>query len=408
VNQKAIKLSAMEEAKAYFDDAIKLLNTMPETDGNRARRISLLVNQIDVFKLLYKLPEYHDLLTRYEPMAMKLDNPGLLGAFYANMANCEWASENPGKAIQTAAKGAELCEASGNAEGAAQAYETLQYTHLLHNDNFDKAIALTEDVLRKMEQQFNLRLCVWAFCGASLAYGRLGRWDEAREEGKKGLRLAEEYSDNSMISFAAWTVSWSYLFKGDLDQAIEYGDLGVQKAPTPADKMWAQTILAWVWCRAGEPKRGSETLAAILPIMQAGRFIPFEITLMPMLGEGYWLAGEYDNARDTLEKLLELAGRCEYRYFIGWAQRLLGEIAIETNPAEAAPHFEKSIAVLRKIKAENELALAYSGYGRFHKQHGNIAEAREYLNKALEIFERLGTLLEPDKVRKELGELPKE
>jgi len=31
--------------------------------------------------------------------------------------------------------------------------------------------------------------------------------------------------------------------------------------------------------------------------------------------------------------------------------------------------------------------------------------AREYLAKALEIFERLGTLIEPDKVRKELVEL---
>jgi hypothetical protein len=34
------------------------------------------------------------------------------------------------------------------------------------------------------------------------------------------------------------------------------------------------------------------------------------------------------------------------------------------------------------------------------------AEARRYLTDALEIFERLGTLLEPDKVRKELAELP--
>jgi hypothetical protein len=29
-----------------------------------------------------------------------------------------------------------------------------------------------------------------------------------------------------------------------------------------------------------------------------------------------------------------------------------------------------------------------------------------YLTQALEIFERLGTLIEPDKVQKELGELP--
>jgi tetratricopeptide (TPR) repeat protein len=85
----------------------------------------------------------------------------------------------------------------------------------------------------------------------------------------------------------------------------------------------------------------------------------------------------------------------------------LGEIALKTDPAQAVPHFEKSMAVLQEIKAENELALAYAGYGRLHKQKGQIAQARKYLTKALEIFERLGTLIEPDKVREELAEVPK-
>jgi flagellin-specific chaperone FliS len=51
---------------------------------------------------------------------------------------------------------------------------------------------------------------------------------------------------------------------------------------------------------------------------------------------------------------------------------------------------------LREIKAENELALAFVGYGRLYKQQNQITQAREYLVKALEIFERLGTLLEPE------------
>jgi tetratricopeptide (TPR) repeat protein len=98
------------------------------------------------------------------------------------------------------------------------------------------------------------------------------------------------------------------------------------------------------------------------------------------------------------------------KFFIGWAYRLLGEIALKTNPAQArdplaAPHFEESIAIFQRIKAENELALAYAGYGRLRKNQGEIARARKYLTKALEIFERLGTLIEPEKVREELGEL---
>jgi tetratricopeptide (TPR) repeat protein len=135
--------------------------------------------------------------------------------------------------------------------------------------------------------------------------------------------------------------------------------------------------------------------------------MPSVIPTTCTLGEGYWLAGDDDKARQTLEEGLEMADSCGVRYYAGFAQRLLGELALKTNPTQAALHFEKSMAVLREIKAENELALAYAGYGRLHKQQGQIGQAREYLTKALEIFERLGTLIEPDKVKEELAELPK-
>ena len=115
-----------------------------------------------------------------------------------------------------------------------------------------------------------------------------------------------------------------------------------------------------------------------------------------------------DKARQMLEEGLEIADQCGAGYYAGFGQRLLGESALKANPAQAAAHFEKSIPVLQEIKAENELALAYADYGRFHKKQGQVAQAREYLTKALEIFERLGTLVEPDKVREELAELPEE
>ena len=35
-----------------------------------------------------------------------------------------------------------------------------------------------------------------------------------------------------------------------------------------------------------------------------------------------------------------------------------------------------------------------------------MEKAREYFEKALEIFERLGTLIEPERIGKELAELP--
>ena len=81
-----------------------------------------------------------------------------------------------------------------------------------------------------------------------------------------------------------------------------------------------------------------------------------------------------------------MAEQCGVRYYAGFAHRLLGESILKTNPTQAASHFEKSIAIFQKIKAENQLAMAYAGFGRLHKQQGETVRAREYLTKALEIF----------------------
>jgi len=274
--------------------------------------------------------------------------------------------------------------------------------------DFEQVIALKEDVLHKIEERFNLRWYVRLLCVVSRAYSYLGRWDQAVEEAQKALKVAEQSTDNSLIIFAAWTLSMAYTWRGDLGRGVEYGELALQKAVTPADKSWTGRGLGWALCRAGETNRGIELLGAAVGIVQASGHMPSKIPTACILGAGYWLAGKDDKARQTLEEGLEMADRCGARYYLGWAQRLLGEITLKANPGQAASHFENSMAVLQEIKAENELALAYAGYGRLHKQQGEIARAREYLTRALEIFDRLGTLIEPDKVRKELDELPED
>jgi class 3 adenylate cyclase/tetratricopeptide (TPR) repeat protein len=401
-NQKAARFNAMEEALAYFEEAMKLLDSLPETQANQERRISLVVNQIMVFKLHFKVVEYYALLNRYEPMAMGLGNQGLLGAYYNRKADCEWWFGKLDEGIQTITKAIELCRASGNIEDLGYAYHGLAWFYV-HQGNFDPVFAFKKEAIPVLERAFNLRWYVWTFCVAGFAYINLGRWDEALEEDQKALSVAEKYADNSLISFANFSISWLYISKGDLTRAVECGELAVQKAPTPVDQMWAQSVLAWAWCRAGEPGRGVEVLAQIVMMLQASRFVLGEIWTRVWLGEGYFLAGEYEKAHQTLKECVELAEQCGTKFYMGQATRLLGEIELKTKPDQAGACFEKSIAIFREIKAENELALAYAGYGRLHKQLGDMARAQGYLNQALEIFERLGTLMEPDKVKEELA-----
>jgi len=406
-NQKAARGNAMEAAKGYFDQAMELLDRLPDSKENQGQRVSLLVNQLMVFNLLLKTPEYYDLLTRYEPFLAESGSPGLQGAFYARLGGCEFSFGFLDQAVRTLTEAAELCEADGNAEDAALAYGYLQYSCLFTGD-FERALDLKEAILRKMDERFDLRWYVGALGGATIANSVLGRWDEAMEEGQKALAVAQEFADNGVISLAAAYISGLYTERGDMNSAIEYAELAVAKAPTPLDKAWSQTYLAAAWCRSGEPRRGIDVLAALVQNLKTARMVPWELNCLGFLCGGYLLAEEYDRARQTAEGLLQLAERCGSGVYVGLAHGVLGEVALQFKLTEAGAHFEKSIALAQRAKARGTLAIRYSGMGRFHKQQGNAEQARDYLMKALELFEGLGTLIQSDMVRNELAELPEE
>ena len=73
---------------------------------------------------------------------------------------------------------------------------------------------------------------------------------------------------------------------------------------------------------------------------------------------------------------------------------------------EAEAHLEQSLTILKSIQAENEAALTLAALGRLRKKQRRWKAARQNLTEALETFERLGTLIEPERVRQELASLP--
>jgi len=405
-NQKAARIYAMEDTKSYFDEAMKLLDSLPDTQKNRERRLSLLVNQDQVYYLLLRMPEYHEFLMRYEPLLDDLSSPKLVAAYYTRLGYCEQQVGFLDRAIQSSTKAAELSESAGNVEDAAYAYHVLAWSHMLRSE-FDRAFDYKEKVFRTLDKKLNFVVLVRTLTAASAGCTFLGRWDSAVKHAEEALLLAKRSSDKSLITQATYILAMVYSFMGESKLAIEHAELSVKIAPSAGIKQWSRMFSGGASCRFGEPKKGIETLVSILPALRMGRFFSGEVTAMYYLAEGYLIAGDLAKATETAEDLLQRAEPSGARFHSGCAQRVLAEVALKTEPSQATPLFEKAISIFREIRAENELALAYSGMGRFHKQQGNTEHARKYLTDALEIFERLGTLLEPDKVRKELADLPK-
>lgn len=408
-NQKAARRNAMIEANIYFDQAMRLLDNLPETEANARRRISVLVNQLLVVLMLYKIQEYYELLTRFHPLATNLGDSGLLEAFNSRVGFCDWAFGFFDRAIQTTQKAAEHCEAIGRFGDAGLAYLVWQWSHFYKGD-FDQVLKLKEHVFRMMEREFELRWYTFALFGAAFAHTFLGQWNQAERAARDGLEIGETFSDNGVICFAAYTLSMIYTHVGDLTRAIKFGELAVEKAPTPLDKGWAQAFLAWARARNGEPLSAVEVLAPVVAIGRSARYRPNEI-LAPLLCEAYYLASEYGKAAAALDELLQIAEPSGMKYFVGFAHRLHADILRTTNADEAgvsraASHYQDAITLLQQIGAPRELALALAGYGQLQKLTGLGAEAGRTLGEAIEIFDRLGIVQESSRARDLLDQLP--
>jgi tetratricopeptide (TPR) repeat protein len=321
------------------------------------------------------------------------------------MGHCEeWFGELD-KGIQNETKALALCKDAGNLEDAAYACNTLQWCYFYKAD-YGQVLSLKKETLQLLEQQFNLRWYVRTLCIVSLTYWLLGCWNESIDEVKRALEAAEKIGDNSLVSHATMVVSCTYSQKGEIENGIECAMMAIEKAPTPADKAFAELALAFAFVRDGKFEKPIEILEAMLPVYRAMRFVPEEVGYGMVLGEAYLMAGEHEKAHQVLKRYIEVAQRHEIKCYTPYAYRILGEVSLKTDPTQAARHFEKSIGICQEVKAENELALAYADYGRYYRQKGDIVQAQEYLIKAQKIFERLGTLIEPEKIRKELAELP--
>jgi hypothetical protein len=73
---------------------------------------------------------------------------------------------------------------------------------------------------------------------------------------------------------------------------------------------------------------------------------------------------------------------------------------------EAVRRLEPAVETLRASGSENELGLALGALGRAKRLTGDEVGATATTQEALAILDRLGTLEEPDRLRRELAAEP--
>jgi tetratricopeptide (TPR) repeat protein len=126
------------------------------------------------------------------------------------------------------------------------------------------------------------------------------------------------------------------------------------------------------------------------------------------LGEAYLRQEEWLRARTILEEVLATCQEAGYRHLVGVAERLLGESFTTEEPTAAAAHLEAATQILAEVGARNDMARVLVAQANLCRSIGNPVGARQLLERALTLFDSLGTLDEPQRIRAALLELSKD
>jgi tetratricopeptide (TPR) repeat protein len=111
--------------------------------------------------------------------------------------------------------------------------------------------------------------------------------------------------------------------------------------------------------------------------------------IMLSLGEGYLLAGRVEDAHRLAERLLALSRDRKERGNQAWALWLLGEIAAQRQPpnaAQAETYYQQALALAEELGMRPLVAHCYLGLGQLYHQTGRAEQARAALTTAIDLY----------------------
>jgi tetratricopeptide (TPR) repeat protein len=390
----------MEEAISYFYDAAAALEELADTRENRVRHASLLVDQTGEFHFTHRHREYYELLIRGEALIRGLNDDLLLGAYLARLGHQEviLLDDFPRVAARLH-EAAEICERAGNDVDAGAAYAFLTWTCHMTGD-YRPAEVNRDRALDKLSRRFHPIWFQFAHAGGVLAYVFAGQWERALGEAEVAVAEGQSRGDAGIVSFNAAFAAFACLEQRDWDRASEYAQFALQEAPTVYFEGIPQLFLASLLCSTDRLEQGVPILEAIVPMVEASEHRVIWMFAVNFLATAYVSSGRVDDARAVLEPVLAWAERAGAGYITARSRRTMAEIDAASGAEMAAlSHLERAIEVSERTGSENELALALAERGRLL----GGATGRRELERALSIFDRLGTLIEPDHIRAELA-----
>ena len=220
-----------------------------------------------------------------------------------------------------------------------------------------------------------------------------GEWDEALDYYNRAIELSEEVGDERVKAEALRNIGMIYKNRNEWDNAVSYLTRGMEIS----EKITDYHITADIYYNLGSV--ADETGELVEARKYFGKCMDLAVNIgdSPEIAEAYMGIGrvharksEYDESIEAIKKAVDILEKALDLGELSKAYANLGATYNEVNVNEAIKYHMKSIEIADKtwnirIKGYSFLNIAYS----FIKKD-ELKRAYNYLEKALEIFEKLG------------------
>jgi class 3 adenylate cyclase/tetratricopeptide (TPR) repeat protein len=403
--EKSQRLWANSEALTYFNDALHRLDRLPDTEPNRLRRIDAVLKQAEVKFALGRHAEHIQALEAIRGIVDQTDDPRRRATWrYWFGFLHSLTGGRPDVAIEHCREAAAIASAFDLDDIDAFANCCLAQVYTIAGRLHD-AVEVGERALAIFEARGNLWWAGRTLGHLTWAANALGEWEASLNYCRRALEHGGALQNLRLRTIGWWRMASACVQQGDLEGGFECCNEALALAPIPYDVAMARAVRGYGEIKAGRLDAGMAELREAAEWFESAHLRHSHLRLDLWLAEGHLFRGDRARARPLIEEVLRASRETGYLYFEGVACWLMSECFAAEAPTVAREWIEIAMRILERIDARNDLAKAMVTRAALLQREGDVATARELLERADGMFCALGTRDEPAKVKGALGAL---
>jgi class 3 adenylate cyclase/tetratricopeptide (TPR) repeat protein len=400
---KAAVRSALSDAQAWFEQALSVLNALPESRAALEQAFEIRLELRRVLRQLGEGRTMLDQLRAAEALAERLEDDRRRGQVYALMTTVHSTLDELDEALVTGTRALEIAERLGDLRLRIVATSHLQqayyyrgeYQHTVESASNNLA-ALPADWVH---ENFGMAPLPSVFGRAHLimSLAELGRFSEADKYEAEAIRLAESTQHVFTIGWVHFAASMLHLLRGDWMKAVSRVEDWIAVLRTGNVAMhhlpWAVAASAWALAQIGEASEALNRVREgerLLEHQAASGIVAHSSWAYGAVSSACLLLGRVDQARHLADRAAESSRH--QPGFTAHALRLFGDIVNHRDRVDAesgAAHYREALVLARLHGMRPLVAHCHHGLGKLYGRTGNMERARKNLTKATTMYREM-------------------